>query len=256
MKKAILMISFGTSHLEQLENAILSVVATTKETFQDTDVYDAFSSGVIRAKLKKEHGKIIAGIEESFEMLIEEGYEEVLVQPMHLLKGKEYEKVKAACYNYREQFTIKLGAPLLSDDADYKWIVQHLKGVYHANESLLLVLGHGTDHEANDAYMKLSRMMTEEGLQGVVSTLKCLEDTEHIAVFAKTEGKHTLTIMPFMLVAGNHVAQDIIGMEEHKWEGALSSKGLDVEIITTGLGEYPFIHELFIKHIKEARLLD
>lgn len=256
MKKAILMISFGTSHLEQLERAIFSVIATAKTKFQEEDVYDAFSSGMIRAKLKREYGKHINGIEESFELLKERGYEEVTVQPMHLLRGKEYEKVRKACEDYRESLHIKLGETLLANERDYRWIVGHMKEVYHENESLLLVLGHGTDHEANEAYRKLASTMTEEGLQGVVSTLQCLEDIGSIVGFAEAQEKHTLTIMPFMLVAGNHVTQDIIGMEEHKWQGALSSKGLDVEIITTGLGEYPFIHELFIQHIKEAKPLD
>ena len=58
MKKAILVVSFGTSYLEPLKNSIENVENKIRNQFKDYDVYRAFTSHMIIKKLEIVHGLI------------------------------------------------------------------------------------------------------------------------------------------------------------------------------------------------------
>ena len=51
--------------------------------------------------------------------MAEEGIEEVLIQPTHLLAGEEYEKLCAQAEGFRERFRrMEIGVPLLHEEED------------------------------------------------------------------------------------------------------------------------------------------
>ena len=56
MKKAVLTVSFGTSHLDTMEKTIGAVEKALAEAFPDRTLYRAFTSGMILKKLKSEFG--------------------------------------------------------------------------------------------------------------------------------------------------------------------------------------------------------
>lgn len=257
MKKAILAISFGTSHREQLERSIERVVASIQDEYRTYPVLLAFSSGVIIQKLRREFGITILSIGEALEKLKAEGYEEVVVQPLHLLAGKEYDKVISICKSYQEDYKIKIGKPLLDQKSDYNRIIQFIKEEYATTESMLLLLGHGTTHEADKAYEELAYILREEKVLGTVSTLRRMDmDLGMIIELTKNYGKSNVTIIPFMLVAGMHVMNDIMGNNDTSWQYALANNGLDICVITSGLGESKVVQQIFNEHIKVAGILN
>ena len=52
MKKAILVVSFGTSHMDALKNSIEKIENKIKEEFKEYDVYRAFTAHMIIKKIK------------------------------------------------------------------------------------------------------------------------------------------------------------------------------------------------------------
>lgn len=54
MKKGILVVSFGTSHLDTMEKTIQAMEEGIAEAFPEYKVYRAFTSRMILRKLKKE----------------------------------------------------------------------------------------------------------------------------------------------------------------------------------------------------------
>ena len=256
MKKAIIVISFGTSHLEQLEKSILSIVEKIRLDYRDREVFCSFSSNVIIQKLKNQHHISILSVEEALEKCKKEGYQEVIVQPLHLLKGKEYDKVVELCKGYQSIYALKIGQPLLGIEENYKWLIEELKKVHDEKDSLLVFLGHGTAHEAHKVYQLLDKELQRQKITGKVTTLKEIDGSEEIVSLAKKNHKHSIKLIPLMLVAGNHVLQDIIGMEPEKWEGKLRESGMEIIIITKGLGEFVFVQKRFVEHIREREVQD
>lgn len=255
MKKAILAVSFGTSHIEQINRCIASIVIRIKETFPDTTVDLAFSSQMIIDKLAREHQIIVPSISQKLEAFKAAGYDEVIIQPLHMISGKEYTKVLECAQNYAQCYSIKIGKPLLNSNKDFAAITKNLDERYGREDALLVLLGHGTTHYADEAYAKLEREIQSQGVIAVVSTLERFDSALELIDIAKAYQKKTLCIIPLMLVSGNHMQYDILGMGESQWQGKLSQSEIEIKIIQQGLGESVWIHELFIEHVKEAKKL-
>ena len=118
-KKALLVVSFGTSFEEALP-AIVNIEETCKKAFPDYDFYRAFTSGMIIRKWARTKNVIIHNPDEVMKRLVAEGYEEVICQPTHIINGLEYDKMMNMLLAYKDQIpTIKVGTPLLTEQEDY-----------------------------------------------------------------------------------------------------------------------------------------
>ena len=60
-------------------------------------------------------------------------------------------------------------------------------------------------------------------------------------------------LAPFMIVAGDHARNDLAGEEEDSWKNQFEAAGYPVECHLKGLGEYPGIRKIFLKHIEESK---
>ena len=75
MKKAILVVSFGTSHLDALNNSIKKIEDSIQESFKEYDIFRSFTSHMIVRKLKEKYDMNILFPEDALKKLAEDGYE-------------------------------------------------------------------------------------------------------------------------------------------------------------------------------------
>lgn len=68
----------------------------------------------------------------------------------------------------------------------------------------------------------------------------------------ETSHIHKVTLLPFMLVAGDHALNDIDGDEPNSWKSILQTKGFAVEIRLNGLGENEKIRQIYVAHAQLA----
>ena len=73
IKKAILVVSFGSSHLDTLEKNIDKIEQQIRDTFTDYRVYRAFTSQMILRKLKKVENLHFFTVKEAMEQMAEDG---------------------------------------------------------------------------------------------------------------------------------------------------------------------------------------
>ena len=93
MKKALLVISFGTSYAETCRKNIRACEQRLAEAFPDRDLFSAFTSEMIIAKLARRDGLQIDNPRQALMRLAEAGYQDVLVQSLHIIKmngGQSY----------------------------------------------------------------------------------------------------------------------------------------------------------------------
>lgn len=246
MKKAILVVSFGTSHLAQKAESIDPCIEAIRESFKEWDIYETFSSGFLRKKLKAEHGLELLSPETFIMQLKEAGYEKVIIQPLFLIEGIEYDKLIELARSYEDGLEIQVGKALLSNKEDYRALVKELVEAYSGQNAQLLVLGHGSSHEAHLSYQMLQEVLDEEGMKAYVTTL---EDRDTIDTLPFQRGK--LTLIPFMLVAGNHILKDVLGEDDHSWMSGLTKLAYEVEVVQKGLGSYVSTRQIYIRHIRK-----
>ena len=65
-------------------------------------------------------------------------------------------------------------------------------------------------------------------------------------------GVKNITLMPLMMVAGDHANNDMAGAEEDSHKSILEAKGFKVNAYVHGLGENQLVRSMFAAHAAEA----
>lgn len=254
MKKGIIVVSFGTSYEEARKLCIESIETRIREKYKDFLVLRAFTSQMVINKLKKRDNYRVYNPREALEKMKEAGIKEIYIQPLLILPGYEYEKILKQTEEFlkdNEDYSIKIGKPLLYDE-DYAKIVGALcLPAIKANEAIVL-MGHGTDHKADISYGRLERVFRENGHENIyVATVEGRVTLENIVPVLKDKKIERVILRPFMLVAGYHVINDMASEEEGSWKSILEREGFNVEAILKGLGELEGIQNIYLEHLEK-----
>ena len=188
---------------------------------------------------------------------IEEGLKPVsythLVQTTHVISGFEYDRMMAAVDSYREYFRkVSCGRPLLTSKQDYRDVVLALGeelSAFRRPGTDIVLMGHGTEHAANEAYGRLQQEFTEAGLEDfLVGTVEASPTLENMVRLVETRGAEYVVLAPFMVVAGDHACNDMAGDDEDSWKSKFLRDGYQAECVMKGLGEYASIRRIYVEH--------
>lgn len=255
-KKAILVVSFGTSYPEALCNNIERVEKRIGAQLEEYELRRAFTSEIIIKKLKRRDGVTVLTPQQALEAMKDEGFTQVVIQPLHVLPGSEYHEVKEAvevCKKENAFEKISLGEPLLYTQEDYAQVVEALKRQISPQKDgqAVVLMGHGTEHFSNACYYCLQSFMDRAGMNAWIATVEGLPELKDIIPVLKEKGVEQVTLMPFMLVAGDHAINDMAG-EEDSWKQVLQEEGFEVEVYLHGLGENTAIQEIYTRKALQA----
>ena len=120
MSKAIILVAFGSAHIDGIKNSILLLEEEYKNRFNNEYlVITAFTSKRVIQLLKERYNVYIPHLTEVLFKLANNGYDDVIVQPLHMISGRGYEEVKKTIDEYRYSFkTLVLKQGLLFSDKD------------------------------------------------------------------------------------------------------------------------------------------
>lgn len=257
-KKAILVVSFGTSYHPTREKTIDVIEKKIGEAFPDYHIYRAWTSKMIMAKLLKRDGIKIHNVKEAMEQMHRDGITDVIIQPTHVINGIENDLMKEDALSWRDSFhSITFGTPLLTSEQDNYEMIEaihqefaNLKG----NESLVL-MGHGTTHYANAIYAALDYTFKDKGYPNIhLGTVEAYPSMETLLKMIREQNPSKVVLAPFMIVAGDHARNDMASDDPDSWRCQFEAAGFPVECVLKGLGEYPAVQEIFIRHVREAML--
>ena len=262
-KKAILVVSFGTSYEETRKACIESVENKIKNNFPDYEIRRAFTSEKIIKKLKERDNLVIDNPDEALRKLKEEGFSQVVVQALHVIPGAEYDEVRAVVAEYANDFdNIMLGRPLLYSKGDeeknipddYTIAVEALKQQLPelTDDTAVVVMGHGSYHPANAAYPCLQSVLLDMEQRVYVGTVKGYPTLDNVRKHLEANQIKNVILMPYMLVAGDHAQNDLAGDEDDSWKTQLQNEGYAVDVYMHGLGENPAYQDIYVQHVKDA----
>ncbi len=290
-KKAILVAAFGTTYPSALK-AILNVYNVIKKAYPNTEVRLAFTSNMIRRvwhkrqkdkMFQKEHPEIpnqIYSIRSPLAALAElsdAGYKTVVVQPLHVSPGEEYnllaETIKAllsiSTLQEKKKFfkKIALGRPLLGRNGPYKdgrtyhddikEVAKALKcdvDLARKNKSALVYMAHGNEHFSLGSYMELQKVMNQM-YPDVKIFIGCVEGfpgIDEVVEQIKAAGVKKVILKPLMVVAGDHANNDMASDEEDSWKMILKRNGIIAKPVIQGIGELKSIAHIYLEHLKDA----
>lgn len=253
MKTAIMVVSFGTTHLDTLEKTIQAVEKDLMVAFSSAHCYRAFTSKIVRSRLKSKYDITVDSVEEALERMKNDGVECVVVQPTLLIPGEEYDRLRSKVLLNAGDLEVAMGQPLLWDDTDLVAMMQILEQTYSVDgDTILLAMGHGTEHESNCLYVRLAHLMKKQGGSLAVCTVEGKPDFEDAIELLKGQEKGKVHLVPMLLVAGDHSKNDMAGDEPDSLRGLLEEAGFEVSWTLQGLGEIPAIREIYVRRAKAA----
>lgn len=255
-KKALLVVSFGSSFVENRKASIDATDEALHEAFADYDLYTAFTSEIIIDIYKERDDKHYDTVEEAIERIYKAGYGHVLVVPTLVINGDEYDRMIEAIEPFEDKIeSLVISDPLLTKTTDYNRVADALVSELPdlGDDSAVVLMGHGTHHHANSAYPALDYTFKHMGHDNIyVGTVEGAPPFDEVAEDIKMGGYEKVFMLPLMIVAGDHAHNDMAGDEGDSWKLMFKSLGYEVDYELKGLGELPAIRDLFIEHAKEA----
>lgn len=267
MKQGVLIACFGSSHLRAVERAIVTTEQDFRTSFPEFQIYRAFTSSVIRRKLEEENDVVVDDPQGALRKMQEAGIEEVIIQPLFIVPGEEYQKIMTLVEEAQKSNWFKkivCGRSLLHFNGqencpdDYHEISNMVAQLLPDPEprEAVLFIGHGSPEPANAAYELLGYRIQKRWPWIYLANIGGGPNlASHISQF-KSAGYVILHLIPFMWVADEQVHRDIAGDQENSWKSILTREGFTVECHLFGLGERAEMRQLFLNRAKEAWELD
>ena len=261
-KDAIVVMSFGTTYKDTRAKTIDATVDAIKAAHPNTKVVTAFTSHIIRDRIQEKEGITYPTPEEALEQLKAEGYTRVALTTLDIIPGMEY-NYDVAVYNlYKNNFKkMTLGTPLMywmGQEGQTDEVMEVVKAVSTqfpklGKEDAVLIMAHGTPDPSNAYYAVIQDRIEEAGLKNTfIYTVEGTPNLEQVIPQLKAKGIKNVTLMPFMMVAGDHATNDMSGDEPDSHKSILMKEGFKVDTYLHGLGENQNIRNIFVERANEA----
>lgn len=256
-KKGILLVSFGTSYANA-QNALDNIEEEVKKAFPDVEVRWAYTSNIIRRKLKKQ-GQSIDSPSEALARMGSDGFTHIAVQSLHVIPGEEYESLRktVSAFNHIPKNTkaILIGKPLLYAHQDVSNLTEALVNTFPSEikkDEAVLLMGHGTHHPSNIYYPGMQFYLSQKSPMYFMGTVEGYPELSDIIPTLKAQKVKTIWLMPFMSVAGDHAQNDMAGEGPDSWKSQLEAEGFKVNVVMKGLAEYDSIVQIWVNHLTEV----
>ena len=261
-KDAMVVMSFGTTYKDTRAKTIDATVDAIKAAHPNTKVVTAFTSHIIRDRIQQKEGITYPTPEEALAELKKDGYTRVALASLDVIPGMEY-NYDAAVYNlYKDNFKkMTLGTSLMywmGQENQTDQVIETLKAVQSqfpklGKEDALLIMAHGTPDPSNAYYSVIQDRIHTLGMKNVfIYTVEGTPNLEQVIPQLKLHGIKHVTLMPFMMVAGDHANNDMAGAEPDSHKSILEKEGFKVDTYLHGLGENPNIRNLFVERANES----
>ena len=278
MKRSVLIVSFGSSNLDaykQVESFIKNIKdSIDKELF----IQCVFTSNILIKRMKEKNNIDILNVKEALEILFNDGYKEVILQPLHMIDGKDCDSLRNILEENKDRFNyIKLNPTLLINKGKNTKesalnIANAIKDNVNKDRCVVLV-GHGSNRCQDnccytsigineccgdngnvcndDCYQEIEKALQSIGYKNVIiGTLEGSRTRSVVLKELKDKKIDDVIIMPLLVLPGNHIIKDIKG--DNSWESLFNENEINVEVNLKSLLEYEKIQKLYIDMINEA----
>lgn len=252
---AIVLAAFGTS-VPEAQKALENIDTQVRAAYPAHEVYWAFTANFIVNKLRKsgQHTLFarkvkLQSLPEVYETLSRQGVTQAVVQSLHVSPGQEYNEVlKCPTRGIRTTY----GLPLLANANNIAEFATVLSPRFSdQTDEITLLCGHGNDHhpEYNQALIELDTYLRKTHKNTYVATVEGQPGTDKVFDEIKGSGFTKIKFVPVMIVAGDHIMNDVMSDEPDSWKSRLNMQSVRAD---KGLGENPAVIDLFIARLNTA----
>jgi len=220
-RPAIVLVAFGTSNAEA-RKVFDHIDAAAKRQYPKHDIRWAFTSQFILKKLKQQ-GVAVRSLEEVVNDLKSDGHTSAVFQSLHITPGQEYHEIEQVDTS---GLRIAVGGALLTDGPDIAAVIAALDGAIKKDATNVVICHGNRSHpEFNRQLVALADSIEAQYDNVVVCSISGQPGTEKLAR-ARREAVQSGSVhfIPMMVVAGVHVAEDVLSDETGSWKNVIGAK--------------------------------
>ena len=251
MNTPIVMAAFGTTTRALSTYAYID--GRIRQRFPDHEIVWAYSSRMVKDWVKKRKNIDTVHPYEALRRLQAQKHEWAVVQSVHFLAGHEFYRLIEETGG--EKIRTAIGLPLLSSVADYQRIGTMLAPLIASRlqDEAIVLAGHGTDHPIWASYLALQYLLRERfGERIFVGCVEEYPGADEIVARVVDAGLKKVCLIPFMLVAGVHFRDDLVGDDDDSWKSLFAAAGIQVDAVGEGIGMLPETSDILADHIVAA----
>jgi len=269
-KQAIVLAAFGSTQ-PQARKAYEAIQSRLETALPGLPVRLALTSLTARAHAGQGQEQAASPLT-MLGQLSDQGYNDILVLPLFISAGEEYQDLKALVdaldglrktrMNKRPFLRVRLERALLGDapdgvPADMAETAKALAGdaaLAREQGAALVYAAHGNGKWQARVALRFQDAL-RKAYPGQTIAVATLESTPGLADVEKTlsaakVGK--VLLLPLLMTSGLHVAKDVCGQDQGSWRTALEQAGYAVDCRARGLGEVDALGDLFVRRAKLA----
>ncbi len=278
-KTCIILANFGSTQLNGLKS-ILNIEKAIKNKFKNIPVKISFTSNIIRKIWKKRKNESekwiekgvpenilnVKGVIPTIGDVIEEEYENIIVQPTHIFYMeqvhdlfsivKAFQSINTMQKKLKPFKRIVMGRPALGMFSEkYHYVDDIKKAVKTLKEDVeiakkenasILYMAHGNEKFPSGIFYEVEKIFNEIYPE-VKTFFSCVEGRPDFnEALARLNNKNVI-LKPFMVVAGIHAKEDM-----YEWKDILEKKRFNVNVVEKGLAENIEFAKIFASHIRDV----
>lgn len=261
-RDAIVVMTFGTTFADTRAKTIDAAIDGIKAAHPGVKVVTAYTSHIIIDRVAANEGVKYPTPEEALEQLKAEGYTRVALATLDIIPGMEYNYKLGVFHNYKQNFKkMTIGTPLMywqgqeEQPDDVTEVLKAFATQFPKTKKGegIVMMAHGTPNIANAYYAVIQEKLQEMGYDNVfIETVEGWPNLETIIPKLKAKKIKKVTLMPFMMVAGDHANNDMAGDEEDSHKSILEQEGFKVDTYIHGIGENKAVRGVFVERANVA----
>ena len=261
-KDAIVVMTFGTTYKDTRAKTIDATVNAIKAAHPGIKVVTAYTSHIIIDRVAKKEGIKFPTPEEALQQLKADGYSRVALVSLDVIPGMEYNYDLGVYQNYKDQFKkMTLGTSLMywqgqeNQPDDVTETIKALATQFpkQGKHDAILIMAHGTPQVSNAYYSVIQAKIDELGYKNVfVYTVEGWPSLATVMPKLKANGIKHVTLMPMMMVAGDHANNDMAGSDPDSHKSILEAAGYKVDAYIHGIGENKAIQDIYLERANDA----
>lgn len=261
--KGIIIASFGSIYKEAVDTSISVIERKVRELYKGIEVRRVFLSDALVEKWNSKYDEPVSSFTDVMNEFYSLGITEVYIQPITLVADQCYQQMRKQAlkflHSHEYNFThINIGKPLLtslgiknySDDyeAVLDGIFRHLN-TKALNKSILLMANGQNQLEYSTLQLKAIYGATPNV---VVFTTNGFPTFKQALTLVEHMGHKDVVVVPLALIGSVHLMDYLGGERPDSIYTLLGEEGYNVTIWNEGIGENPYIQDLFLKHLAQA----
>ena len=262
-RRGIIIASFGSIFQDAVEKSIGTIEYKVRDLYEEAVIRRVFLSEALVEKWNSKFEDLMYTLDEVLQEFETLSIDEVYIQPITLVADQCYQQMRKQVmkyvhnrdYNFSQ---INVGKPLLTSlgvknyaddyEATLMSIIRHVN-TKAINKSIVLMANGQNQLEYSTLQLKAMygngtnvAVFTTNGFPTFKQALQLLEQMNHSEVL----------VVPLALIGSSHLMDYLGGDRSDSIYALLGQEGYSVSIWNEGLGENPYIQELFIRHLAQA----